>query len=598
MNNQLDFVPSWAKCAVWYQIFPERFWNGDPANDPVLDSLRINQPHDYSEPWQSHPWTSDWYQQQPYERSHHKDIWFHLQRRRYGGDLQGIIDRLDYLQDLGVNALYLNPVFDAASSHKYDGNGYHHIDPHFGPDPSGDRRLIAGENPADPDQWVWTAADRLALRLIAEIHRRGMRIIFDGVFNHLGLSSWPFQDLVRHGQESRFRDWFKVSDWNRPSRFAPFTYRGWFGVPELPEIRQDERGIVQAPREYIFACTRRWMDPHGDGNVQAGIDGWRLDVAYCINHAFWKDWRRHVRAINPEAYLVAEIVVSDQNAPYLQGDEFDAVMNYLWTFTCAEFFIETGHSIPPSEFDRRLRAERQAYPDCVAYGMQNLLTSHDTGRIASHIVNRDQLHYRDWNAYSELTRPRRNPSFDTRRPTATERALHRLMVLFQMTYVGAPMIYYGDEAGMWGANDPCCRKPMVWPELIYQAEATLPDGSARPEPQPVAFDHEMHAWHRQLITLRNRLPALQLGDFSTLLADDTTGVYVFQRSYEGQRVIVALNNSPEARRVALAVDGVWQDRLNENTDPLVAWNLLEFTLLPLEGAVLERNNARSTVGGK
>lgn len=169
-----DFVPDWAKGIVWYQIFPERFWNGDPGNDPRLEDQAGAWPHDQSPPWQIHPWTADWYELQPYERANGQSLWHNLQRRRYGGDLQGIIDRLDYLQDLDVDALYLNPVFSAPSSHKYDGAAYHHVDPTFGPDPEGDRALMAQENPADPATWVWTAADKLLhLRNNTPALRRG-----------------------------------------------------------------------------------------------------------------------------------------------------------------------------------------------------------------------------------------------------------------------------------------------------------------------------------------------------------------------------------------------------------------------------------------
>ncbi len=196
MNTE-HWTPDWARTVVWYQIFPERFHNGDVSNDPTLADLSGAWPHDLNEPWQVHPWTSDWYEKQPYEQAHAgKDIWFHLQRRRYGGDLQGIIDKLDYLQDLGITALYLNPVFAAPSSHKYDGATYHHIDPNLGPDPAGDRAMIARENPSDSAAWTWTAADRLMLELIKEVHRRRMYIIFDGVFNHVGLNFWAFRDVV------------------------------------------------------------------------------------------------------------------------------------------------------------------------------------------------------------------------------------------------------------------------------------------------------------------------------------------------------------------------------------------------------------------
>ena len=156
MEGQTDWVPEWAKKVVWYQIFPERFCNGDPTNDPKVENLEGAWPHDHTSPWEVHPWTSDWYELQPYEKKNGKDVWFNIQRRRYGGDLQGIIDKLDYLQDLGVTALYLNPVFESPSLHKYDGIMYHHIDANFGPDPEGDRALIATEVPDDPNTWVWT----------------------------------------------------------------------------------------------------------------------------------------------------------------------------------------------------------------------------------------------------------------------------------------------------------------------------------------------------------------------------------------------------------------------------------------------------------
>jgi len=378
-----EFVPGWAKSAVWYQIFPERFRNGDPDNDPTLESMRGAWPHDLSEPWQVHPWTSDWYELAPYERDNGKSFWFNVQRRRYGGDLEGVLGKLDYLEELGVNALYFNPVFKAPSSHKYDGETYHHIDPHLGPDPRGDLRLIATETPDDPSTWVWTAADLLVLELIRELHNRGMRIIFDGVFNHMGLRSWPFRDVLAHQRDSRFSDWFAIESWRDRRRGTRFVYRGWAGVRELPELRQDEDGIVPGPRKYIFDATRRWMDPDNDGDPSDGIDGWRLDVAFCISHAFWKSWRKWVRSINPEAYLTAEVVAEPAELePYLRGDEFDAVMNYNFGFICDEYFFAREKRISTTAFDRTLRELREAFPRQVGYVMQNLFGSHDTARLA------------------------------------------------------------------------------------------------------------------------------------------------------------------------------------------------------------------------
>ncbi|MCU0611560.1 MAG: glycoside hydrolase family 13 protein, partial [Candidatus Eisenbacteria bacterium] len=560
-------APEWAKNVVWYQIFPERFRNGDSSNDPTLDDIRGSWPHDNASPWQIHPWTSDWYALQPYEQKNGRDIWFNLQRRRYGGDLQGIIDRLDYLRDLGIGAIYLNPVFQAPSLHKYDGVSYHHIDPTFGPDPAGDRSLIAGETPDDPATWVWTAADRLMLELIRRVHANGMRIIFDGVFNHMGITSFAFQDVMNHQEASRFRDWFEIRSWDNPLKGSRFDYQGWFGVRELPELREDERGIVTGPREYIFAATRRWMDPDGDGAPADGIDGWRLDVAFCVRHQFWKDWRVLVKAINPDAYLTAEVIDSLRVLkPYLEGDEFDAIMNYTLAAVCGEFFIEQENRITASEFDARLGELRGAFHPEMAYVMQNLFDSHDTNRLASHIVNRGMGGYRNWPEYFDRSKAT-NPAYDTRKPTGDERRIQRLCVLFQMTYVGAPLIYYGDEVGMWGANDPCCRKPMLWDDLTYEREIARPDRSRREEGDAVSPDADLRAYYRSLISIRNRHPALRTGDFATLISDDSRSIYAFIRQAGEDTVVVALNNrdAPQDLVLPLPNPGLWIDEMGHRT---------------------------------
>ena len=589
------FVPDWAKGIVWYQIFPERFRNGDPGNDPTAASLEGAWPHDHTSPWQIHPWTADWYRLQPYEQQNGRDIFFNLQRRRYGGDLQGIIDSLDYLTDLGVEALYLNPIFDAPSAHKYDGATYHHVDVHFGPDPDGDRRLIAGETPHEPATWLWTAADRLALRLIDEAHRRGLRIIFDGVWNHMGRGSWVFQDVAARQRQSPYHDWLKVNSWDDADAGTTFDCRGWLGTWELPELRQDDNGIVSGgdatggfgPREYIFAATRRWMDPDGDGDPRDGIDGWRLDVAYCVRHPFWQAWRTHVRAINPQAYLVAEIVGTPQGEqPYLRGDEFDATMNYNFAFAAVEFLVGGAGATTATEFDARLRELREAHPAEVAHVMQNLLDSHDSPRIASIIANRDLHPYRDWERFHQRSKVEHTPAYDTRRPTPAERRRQQLLVLFQMTYIGAPMIYYGDEAGMWGANDPDCRKPMVWPEMEHEPEATLPDGRPRLQADEVAFDHDLHDFYRTLITIRQASPALRRGDYRTLLADDDRRLFAFARQTEDDAAIVVLNADDLMQVAELDVPaGTWSDALSGERH-VTADGRLSLTVPPLWAAVL------------
>lgn len=543
-----EFVPQWAKTVVWYQIFPERFRNGDPSNDPTVEDIRGADPQEPPKVWRTHPWGSDWYELQDYEKINGEtELWKHLLRRRYGGDLQGIIDKLDYLQELGITAIYLNPVFLSPSLHKYDGESYHHIDPNFGPDPDGDRALIATEDPLDTSTWVWTAADKLALRLIEEVHRRGMRIIFDGVFNHMGVNSFAFRDVRKKQQDSPYKDWFIVKSWRDPEKGTSFDYQGWFGVKSLPEFREDAQGIVEGPKQYIFNAVERWMNPDGRG-TRYGIDGWRLDVAFCVGHPFWKQFREHVRSINPEAYLTAEIVDTPEKVkPYMQGDEFDGEMNYNFAFASAEFFFnEDSSRITASEYDAKLRELRELYPPGVAYVSQNLFGSHDANRIGSHIVNRGRGigNFRDWGRYFNASNAAGNPNYSTRKPQEDDITLQKLFVIMQMSYVGAPMIYYGDEAGMWGGNDPDCRKPMIWEDMVYDDEIYGPDASTHP-PDRVEVNRSLREHYKKMIAIRNASKALQLGSYKTLLTDDEKGVLIFERACQDEKCIVVINNGEE-----------------------------------------------------
>jgi len=562
LNKEFS-VPDWAKRVVWYQIFPERFYNGDTNNDPTLSSIKGSWPHDSQSDWQIHPWTSDWYELQPYEKKNGKDIWFNIQRRRYGGDLQGIINKLDYLKDLGIGAIYLNPVFEAPSSHKYDGATYHHIDPHFGPDPKADKKLILTEIPDDPSTWVWTEADKLFLKLIEEVHRREMKIIIDGVFNHMGLNSWAFKDVFEKQKESKYKDWFSIKSWKDEGKF---DYEGWFGVHELPELREDQNGIVEGPKDYIFNITRRWMDPNGDGNPDDGIDGWRLDVAFCVKHQFWKDWRKLVKSINPNSYITAEIIDSPEaNLDYLQGDEFDAVMNYNFLFSTAEFFIDNKSKISASQFIKDLDYLRNLYYEEVSYSMQNLLGSHDTQRVLSHILNRDKYKIRNWGETFEKWKGS-NPDYNVSKHGKYEKDIFKLMLIFQMTYVGAPYIYYGDEVGMWGANDPCCRKPMVWENQQYQPESLLPNQSSKSNPDLVEVDLEIFNHYKKLIAIRNKFSVLQTGKFETLLVDDEKDLIVFRRFDEINEIIIVINRSAKQATLKLNVthNEFYTDLLNNN----------------------------------
>jgi len=559
-----EFVPQWAKSAIWYQIFPDRFYNGDKTNDPTLEDILGADPMEKPKQWQIHPWTSDWFKLQPYELTNGEpELWKHILRRRYGGDLQGIILKLDYLKDLGINAIYLNPVFDAPSLHKYDGASYHHIDPNFGPDPVGDRKLIDTENPVNPATWVWTKADELALKLINEAHQRDIRIIFDGVFNHMGIKSFAFQDLLKNQEKSIYKDWFIVKQFEDKANGKAFEYEGWFGVKSLPEFKEDSNGIVKGPKDYIFAATQRWMNPKGMGK-ENGIDGWRLDVAFCVGHPFWKDWRKWVKSINPEAYLTAEIVNTPEFVkPYLLGDEFDAEMNYNFAFAVVEFMIDPKNKINASAFDLALEKMRNMYPKGVAYVLQNLYGSHDVNRIASHIVNRGIGSFRDWNTYFNTSQAAKNPNYQIRKPNQTEIELQKLLVTFQMTYLGAPMIYYGDEVGMWGGNDPDCRKPMVWNEFKYDNETFNPNQTSRTE-DAVLVNADLLNHYKKMIAVRKRYACLNIGDFKTITADDAKNVFVFERSLNNQKVVVIINNSVTAQKFTLPKSDSWFDLDNKS----------------------------------
>lgn len=571
-----ETVPQWAKSAVWYQIFPERFRNGDPSNDPKLKDIIGADPAEMPKEWQIHPWGSDWHKLQPYEvKNGEPELWKHILRRRYGGDFQGIIDKLDYIKQLGFNAIYLNPVFDSPSLHKYDGASYHHADPNFGPDPEGDRRLIESENPLDPSTWVWTKADELLLKLIKECHKREIKVILDGVFNHMGVNSFAFQDLLKNQEKSPYKDWFIVKSFNDSVKGTVFDFEGWFGVKSLPEFKEDANGIVKGPRDYIFAATQRWMNPKGEG-IENGIDGWRLDVAFCVGHKFWKDWRNHVKSINPEAYLTAEIVQPPQEVlPYLSGDEFDGEMSYNFAFACAEFFFDPkGKNISPTEFDQKLRELREIYPGGIPYVVQNLFGSHDSNRLGSYILNRGIGKYRNWGEYFNLSQASSNKNYNTSKPGKEEIRLQKLFILFQMTNVGAPMVYYGDEVGMWGANDPDCRKPMIWDDIQY-------------EDSDVSINSDLFDFYKKAISIRRNNVSLNIGDFQTLITNDSENLYAFMRSSAKQKIVVVINNSDSDKVIQLPIKGKFkQIPLFDNI--IIKENMI--TIGAKEGAILELTN--------
>jgi len=521
-------TPDWAKHAIWYQIMLDRFRNGNPAND--------RQP--------VRAWTSEWFTPAPWEGQDGQTFYkYYVFDRQYGGDLDGLEEKLPYLKDLGVNALYLMPIFKAESNHKYNTTNYLHVDDHFGT--RGDYDAVAArEDLLDPSTWEWTETDRRFLRFLRSAHAAGFRVIIDGVFNHVGTLHPAFQDVKKNGPHSTFADWFDVISWK------PFRYRGWAGLESLPVFKKSSDGLAsQTAKRHIFNVTRRWMDPDGDGDPSDGIDGWRLDVPNEIPAPFWAEWRTLVKSINPQAYITGEIW--ERADQWLDGKHFDGVMNYEFARVAVEWLFNRKLKISASQADHRLRVLRLAHPLAATLVQQNLLDSHDTDRVASMARNPDR-------PYDHANRVQDNgPGYDNAKPSPTEYARARLAALLQMTYVGAPMIYYGDEVGMWGADDPTCRKPMLWEDL---------EPYDQPEENFVMRDHL--DYYRQIIALRNSHSALRIGGFQTLLTHDEQDVWAFLRRDDDEQLVVVLNASDQPRQVFVplptSAPGKWRGIFNSS----------------------------------
>lgn len=524
-------TPDWAKHATWYQIFPERFRNGDPSNDPG-DA-------DYENLL---PWTADWWdthtaygetagQENFYEGA--GNVW----NRRFGGDLQGVQEALPYLRKLGINAIYFNPIFEADSMHKYDTADFRHVDDNFGVKADERFNQVEGETD-DPATWGWSESDKVFLKFLEEAHDQGFKIVIDGVFNHVGTSHPFFQDLLKNGKQSKYAEWFEVTDWDNDeyrSNTNPhgIGYVAWDGFNgALPVFKNDpETGLAPAPKKHIFDITRRWLDPNGDGDPSDGIDGWRLDVPGDIAHPFWIEWRKLVKSINPDAYITGEIWPWAH--PWLKGDQFDAVMNYQFAMPAVDFFVD--QQITASQFAQRLNRVAYSYPMQVSLAQMNLFDSHDTDRVASMFVNPG----RSYDGQNRLQDT--GPNYDPRKPNAQEYQRLKLAMACKFTFVGAPMIYYGTEAGMWSPDDPSDRMPMTWPDL---------EPFENPE---ITFDQSMFKDVRHLMAMRHSFEALRLGAFHPIHTDDAKGVLAYERVLGDQRVYVVLNNSDQNRKIDLPI---------------------------------------------
>lgn len=539
--------PEWSYNAIWYQIFPERFNNGDTTNDPAKDDIINIWPYIEPENWSIHPWTSDWYFLQPWEKSLNLSFYQIHGLRRYGGDLQGIIDKLDYLKELGINAIYLNPIFESPSHHKYDAAMYHHIDNNFGPDPERDKMIWQSESPNDPTSWKWTSADSLFLQLIKECHHRNIRIIIDGVFNHVGIKFWAFLDVKEDGINSVYKDWFTIKMFDDPETPEDeFDYEGWYGIKDLPEIREDDNGLIDEFKQHIKAIVKRWMDPNDDGDPSDGIDGWRLDVAEMVNIKFWEEFRGWVKQINPEAYLTGEVWWEDwQNnkmfnaAPWL-NHAFDGVMNYRFARAVKLYVISRARKINTRQFIDSLNNIYSDYKWQSVLAIQNLLDSHDVDRITSQIMNPDL-------DYDHRVNAADNIDYVVSAPDSIAMQKIKLIVALQMTLPGAPMIYYGDEAGMWGGDDPDCRKPMVWSEFNYDDEIHHPFNQQRTEDR-VKFNSDLFNWYKKLIAIRKQNNVFNFGKIE--FYEVSPGILMYKRydKEDNCRIVIA-NNQPDKAQV-------------------------------------------------
>ena len=503
-------VPGWAKGAVQYQIFTDRFCNGDPGNDVTDNEYYYTVGHaKHVEDWNALPTDTDI-------------------RAFYGGDLQGIIDKLDYLQDLGIEVLYLNPIFVSPSSHKYDCQDYEHIDPHFGVitddvdhamqmwekhngyAPRYIRRVTSMEN--------LEKSDALFAKLCSELHARGMRIILDGVFNHCGsFNKWMdhegiylgkagFQPGAFQSVHSPYRSFFHFND---SSNGRSPVYEGWWGYSTLPKLNYEGSPELQ---EEIMKIAEKWLSP------PYCIDGWRLDVAADLghsaefNHRFWKDFRKRVKAVNPDALIIAEHY-GDPSA-WLNGKEWDSIMNYDAFMEPVTWFLTGMEKHSDSYRDdlyqnggaffgiMRDKMARFKYPSLMC--AMNELSNHDHSRF--------------------LTRTNRIVGRMTTMGSGAagagiNKGVFREAVTIQMTWPGAPTVYYADEAGQVGWTDPDDRRTYPWGHE----------------------DQSLIDLHRDLIHLRKELPVLADGCLKQLLAD--YGRIAYARFNEECRCVVAVNNT-------------------------------------------------------
>ena len=509
-----DFkVPEWAPDIVYYYIFPDRFRNGDKRNDPQPGLTKY---HDGTVEWHKNWLDKPWKPGDGSDERYNNDF--------FGGDLAGIIDKLDYIKELGANTIYMTPVFKAASNHKYDTADFKQIDPAFGSN-------------ADFE------------RLTSEAAKRGIRVIPDTSLNHTGQDSLYFDRFGNHGGQGALGGAFSGGKINPASPYASWysfdanqpepdkQYRGWVGIADLPELNKTEPSYRDFAYRARDSVMKLWLD--------RGAAGWRMDVAPWISDDFWREWRSAIKAHRPDALTVAETWFDASK--YFLGDMFDSTMNYIFRSTVQEY-AAGGDA---TKLMPNLELMREAYPRPAFYALMNLLSSHDQARA---------LHHFGWHD-------------DTKDPSVIALAKQRLKlaVLFQMTYPGAPTVYYGDEVGVTGGDDPYNRATYPWADLGGQPDTAL------------------LAEFKRLIKLRNDHAVLRRGSLDAPLFVDAE-VIVLAREHQGTWAITATNNGLAARTVRVTLPAgaktAYRDALGTAGSVMAEGGVLNLSVPPLFGAVL------------
>jgi len=542
-------VPSWMKGAVLYQIFVDRFANGDRSNDVLTNEYMYDN-------WPSVR-VEDWYALPDASRSYAAGG--NRTREFFGGDLEGVIQKLDYLKDLGVEGIYLNPVFVSPSNHKYDTQDYEHVDPHFGVivkdggvliDPTKDPNYKkSGASDAskvnqsaekykirttDPENLA--ASDAKLRELISKAHERGIKVILDGVFNHAGsFNRWFDREKLYpleqgpgayESKNSPFRDYFKFTKDAWPDNE---NYETWYGYKTLPKLNYE--GSSDLERK-ILDIASTWVSKE----MGAAADGWRLDVAADLghspkyNHYFWSVFRTAVKNANPEAVILAEVY--GDSSSWLRGDQWDTVMNYDAFFEPVGWFL-TGLEKHSYYYREKLHNDSAVFASDLADKMAKLpwnsleiamneLDNHDHSRFLTRT-----------SGFVDDKRSTDDVSPQEKAGEAVNKGILKEAVILQMTLPGAPTLYYGDEAGLVGFTDPDDRRTYPWGRE----------------------DEELLSFYKDVIAVHKEFSALRTGSFTTLYARDK-GVYALGRWDASTVVIAALNNNAEAREVDLPVTAV------------------------------------------